>query len=198
VGDPVLRIHAFLPRSYANGPGARAVVWVQGCSLGCPGCFNPATHPFRGGGRMLPVELLKRVVALGDCVEGITLTGGEPLQQRRGVSTFLQRLRAETSLSVVLFTGYTWEEAARMEAGAPSQGRSGVGGARVLPYVDVLIAGRYDASQRVARSLVGSANQTVHYLTDRYSPADLEAVPPAEAIITSAGELVLSGVNPLT
>ena len=39
-----LRLHAFLPRSRANGPGWRSVVWVQGCSLGCPGCFNPQTH----------------------------------------------------------------------------------------------------------------------------------------------------------
>ena len=39
-----LRLHGFLPRSRANGPGWRSVVWVQGCSLGCPGCFNPQTH----------------------------------------------------------------------------------------------------------------------------------------------------------
>ncbi len=39
-----LRLHAFLPRSRANGPGWRSVVWVQGCSLGCAGCFNPQTH----------------------------------------------------------------------------------------------------------------------------------------------------------
>jgi pyruvate-formate lyase-activating enzyme len=23
----------------------RYVIWTQGCSLGCPGCFNPETHP---------------------------------------------------------------------------------------------------------------------------------------------------------
>ncbi|MCU0780030.1 MAG: radical SAM protein [Akkermansiaceae bacterium] len=43
-----LRLHAFLPRSRANGPGWRSVVWVQGCSLGCPGCFNPQTHDWEG------------------------------------------------------------------------------------------------------------------------------------------------------
>ena len=40
-------IHAIEPRSRANGPGARFVVWLQGCTLGCPGCFNPATHARR-------------------------------------------------------------------------------------------------------------------------------------------------------
>jgi pyruvate-formate lyase-activating enzyme len=39
-------IHSMLPRSTVNGPGARAVVWLQGCDLRCPGCFNPATHAF--------------------------------------------------------------------------------------------------------------------------------------------------------
>ena len=44
-----VRVHATEPRSRANGPGARFVVWMQGCTLGCPGCFNPATHDARGG-----------------------------------------------------------------------------------------------------------------------------------------------------
>ena len=43
------RIHAFEPRSRANGPGARFVVWFQGCTLGCPGCFNPHLWAARGG-----------------------------------------------------------------------------------------------------------------------------------------------------
>jgi anaerobic ribonucleoside-triphosphate reductase activating protein len=37
-------IHGIIPMSQANGPGERFTVWTQGCSRGCPGCFNPATH----------------------------------------------------------------------------------------------------------------------------------------------------------
>ena len=43
-----VRIHAVDPRSRANGPGVRFVVWLQGCTLGCPGCFNPATYAESG------------------------------------------------------------------------------------------------------------------------------------------------------
>jgi len=50
-----LRLHAFLPRSRANGPGWRSVVWVQGCSLGCPGCFNPQTHDRAEAGEVAEV-----------------------------------------------------------------------------------------------------------------------------------------------
>ena len=60
----ILRLHQFLPASRANGPGLRAVLWVQGCSLGCPGCFNPQTHPFNEG-QPVPVEnLVSQIVAL--------------------------------------------------------------------------------------------------------------------------------------
>src|SRR5262249_36419180 len=31
------------------GPGTRAVLWVQGCPLRCPGCVAPETLPFAGG-----------------------------------------------------------------------------------------------------------------------------------------------------
>ena len=41
-------IHGFIAHSRVNGPGVRAVVYFQGCNLGCDGCWNPATHTFTG------------------------------------------------------------------------------------------------------------------------------------------------------
>lgn len=32
--------HASIPASRANGPGLRAVVFFQGCTLGCPAADN--------------------------------------------------------------------------------------------------------------------------------------------------------------
>lgn len=40
-------LHAFVPASRANGPGLRAVIYFQGCSLNCAGCWNPTSHKFR-------------------------------------------------------------------------------------------------------------------------------------------------------
>jgi anaerobic ribonucleoside-triphosphate reductase activating protein len=68
---------------------------------------------------------------------------------------------------------------------------------RLLACIDVLIAGRYDASQRLARHLQGSANKTIHFLTDRYNMSDLQAIPPAEVLITDTGEILLSGIDPV-
>src|SRR6266849_909348 len=44
-------IHGFIAHSRVNGPGVRAVVYFQGCNLGCASCWNPATHAFTGPSR---------------------------------------------------------------------------------------------------------------------------------------------------
>ena len=41
-------LHVLIPASRANGPGSRAVLFFQGCSIGCPKCWNPSTHQFLG------------------------------------------------------------------------------------------------------------------------------------------------------
>lgn len=181
-----LRLHHFLPSSRANGPGNRAVLWVQGCSLGCPGCFNLPTHTFTGGEEVFVAELSQRLISLGARIEGITISGGEPLQQRIPLLALLRQIRQASNLSVLLLSGFTWSEIQQMP-----------GTALLLAHVDVLLAGRYDATQHLARDLRGSANKTVHFLTDRYTPADLAAVPPAEVVITPEGDLLLSGIEPL-
>lgn len=181
-----LKIHAFLPLSLANGPGPRAVIWVQGCTLRCPGCFNPETHSSHGGEWLSIDDLTRRIISLGTRVEGITLTGGEPLQQFEGTLTLLWAVRQQTKLSSILFTGYTWDEVRGMPRSP-----------ELLQCVDVLITGRYRASERLAMGLRGSANKRIHFLTSRYTGVDIDAVPPAEVIVTSSGEVLLTGVDPV-
>jgi anaerobic ribonucleoside-triphosphate reductase activating protein len=181
-----LRIHYFLPHSRANGPGVRAVVWVQGCTLGCPGCFNPQTHSSKNGEWMAVEALSAKIQSLGDAIEGITVSGGEPFQQAGALLNLLQRIRAETTLSIIVFTGFTWEETLRLPQAAA-----------LLDCIDVLIAGRYNASQRLAHGLLGSINKTAYFLSPRYSMPDLQTVPEAEILITSEGELLNSGIQPV-
>lgn len=180
---PGLRIHAFLPRSRANGPGWRSVVWVQGCSLGCTGCFNPLTHA-REGGEWIAIEaLMGRIRAAG--TEGLTISGGEPLQQAEAVVALLEAARG-IGLSTLVFTGFAWAEIQRL----PLAGR-------LLAAADVIVAGRYVAEQRVASGLRGSENKTVHLLTPRHTLAEIEAVPEAEVVISRDGSVVFSGIGPV-
>ncbi|RPJ42202.1 MAG: 4Fe-4S cluster-binding domain-containing protein, partial [Chloroflexi bacterium] len=122
----------------------------------------------------------------GAHLEGLTISGGEPLHQRHALARLLEQVRVKTDLSILVFTGYDWSELQRLK-----------GIDRFLVNVDVLIAGRYDYSRRVALGLIGSANKTTHFLTERYTSKDLEAVPQAEIILSPDGEVILSGIDPL-
>jgi len=182
-----LRLHAFEPRSRANGPGARFVVWFQGCTLGCPGCFNPTTHDAGGGRAATLAELiaeLTRAAAAGG-IEGLSLSGGEPLQQPDAARALLDAARA-LGLSTLAFSGYTIDEI-----------RALPGGPDVLARLDVLIDGRYVARDRLASGLRGSANQRIQLLTARYTRADVETTPVAEIRIGPTGDVILTGVDPL-
>jgi len=189
-GSPVARIHAVEPRSRANGPGVRFVVWFQGCTLGCPGCFNPATHAAEPGGGMppgTPIDELAAAMAASRATgaTGLSLSGGEPLQQPAAARALLEAARA-LGMSTLAFSGYTLEEI----RGLP-------GGPDVLAQLDVLIDGRYVAGERLATGLRGSANQRIQLLTDRHSLAEVLATPVAEIRIGPGGEVILTGVNPL-
>jgi len=77
------------------------VVWVQGCTLSCPGCFNPATHS-RTGGEVVTVDALFECIVAAPDIEGVSISGGEPLQQCGPLAALLRRLRRETGLSALL------------------------------------------------------------------------------------------------
>ncbi len=96
----------------------------------------------------------------------------------------LRRL-ADSPLSRLVFSGYSLPEIDRSPLG-PS----------ILRHIDVLIAGRYVASQHVSHSLLGSANQQVHLLTNRYALADLANIPRRELILHPDGTMTATGLSP--
>lgn len=179
-----LRVHDVEPRSRANGPGVRFVVWFQGCDLGCAGCFNPGTHGPRAG-RATTIAELEAQLAATPGVEGVTLSGGEPMQQPEAALAWLEVARAR-GLSTLMFSGYALDELRALPHGPD-----------VLARLDVLIDGRYVARERLGEGLRGSANQRIRLLSPRYTLADVEATPVAEIRIGPTGELVLTGVSPL-
>jgi anaerobic ribonucleoside-triphosphate reductase activating protein len=107
------------------------------------------------------------------------------MEQAAGLLDLLGAVRSETELSVVLFSGFTLDQI-RLHRLGPE----------ILSHIDVLIAGPYDASQPLKRSMLGSANQRVHLLSDRYTAADIERVPAAEALVAVDGTVTISGISP--
>lgn len=181
---PRWRIHAVLPRSRANGPGTRFTIWSQGCSLGCPGCFNPGTHDAGVSGQERDVsDLVDAALAERPAIEGVTVTGGEPLQQPGAVAAFCRQIRARSGLGIIVLTGF-----ARREIEADPLRLEAVAAA------DLVVAGRYLARRHVAAGLRGSANKECWARTTRYGPADLAAVPELEIAVGTDGSLIVTGM----
>ena len=180
-----LHVHGRLARSSANGPGVRSVVWTQGCTLRCPGCFNPQTHA--PAGEPTPVDELV-VWACGNDVDGVTISGGEPLQQPTAVVPFARGCRA-AGLSVILFTGFSWRYLALREPQLVSA---------LAECVDVVLAGRYVRAQHLGSGLRGSANKTIELLSSRYRADEIDSTPSAEVVIRPDGSRALTGIDPLT
>jgi anaerobic ribonucleoside-triphosphate reductase activating protein len=162
--DIVLQVAQIVPCTEAEGPGRRLALWFQGCPLRCPGCCNPEMLPFAGGQRLTLTEVLGQInAALVQGVEGITLLGGEPLAHAAGAAALARAVR-RSNLSVMVFTGWTLEEARALPD--PSV-------AELLAHVDILVDGPYVRElPETRRRWIGSSNQRIHFLTDRYRADD--------------------------
>ena len=156
-----LTVGARVPVTRVEGPGARYALWVQGCSIRCPGCCNPHLFEAAEGEGLALDALLAEIEAAHPSIEGLTVLGGEPFDQPTAVARLAEGTR-DLGLSVMVFTGYTLEE-------LRARPHAGVGA--LLEATDVLVDGRYEAARpERRRRWVGSENQRFHYLTDRYSP----------------------------
>jgi anaerobic ribonucleoside-triphosphate reductase activating protein len=163
--DPILNVAQIVPATEAEGPGRRFALWFQGCPLRCPGCCNPEMLPFAGG---TPMPLSDIVAQLRDAkeqhaIEGVTLLGGEPFAHAPVAALFAQAAH-DLDLTVMIFTGYSLDEL--RENTDPSIHL-------LLAESDVLIDGPYERElPESKRRWIGSANQGVHFLSERCSPDD--------------------------
>src|SRR5262245_7969082 len=162
--EPALQIAQFVPCTEAEGPGKRFAIWFQGCPLRCPGCCNPEFIPFEGGETWTLADLLGEIDrAQAEGIEGITLLGGEPLAHA-AASAALAKAAWQRSLTVLVFSGYTIEEARALPDPAVSE---------LLGHTDILVDGPYVRElPDTQRRWIGSTNQRIHFLTDRYRADD--------------------------
>ena len=92
------RIHSFQSLGTVDGPGVRAVVFMQGCPLRCACCHNPDTWDL-GGGKLVSAEeifrKIQRLRAYFGKDGGVTVSGGEPLLQADFVAELFRLCRAD-------------------------------------------------------------------------------------------------------
>ncbi len=148
-----LRIAGTVNDSIVDGPGIRFTVFTQGCPHHCEGCHNPQTHDFNGGSEADTDEIISKFLS-NPLLDGITLSGGEPMCQAKALVPIAKAAK-EHGLNVITYTGYTYEQLI--------EGANDTNGWReLLEYVDFLIDGRFELSQRsLELHFKGSKNQRV-------------------------------------
>ena len=186
IPEMILQVAQIVPCTEAEGPGRRFALWFQGCPLRCPGCCNPEFIPFAGGEALSLTDVVKRLdAARADGVEGITLLGGEPLAHAAGAAALATATR-ERDLTVMIFSGFTIEEA---------RGKNDPDVNAVLALTDILVDGPYVRElPDTARRWIGSTNQRIHFLTDRYRADDpCWREPNTLEIRVRGGEVMVNG-----
>ena len=149
-----LNIMGYVNDSEVNGPGNRAVVWLQGCQRECDGCFNPSSWSFEIN-ELITVDNLVKKILSNPKNTGVTFSGGEPFWQAPALTQVAKKVKA-AGLNVMSFTGFTLERLQSEYAPACSQ--------ELINELDILIDGAFvpDLAVNDPHSLVSSSNQTVH------------------------------------
>ncbi|NLY85122.1 MAG: anaerobic ribonucleoside-triphosphate reductase activating protein [Tissierellia bacterium] len=144
-----LRVAGIIEESIVDGPGIRLVVFTQGCKHNCIGCHNPETHSFTGG-KLIDIDSIVHMVKSNPLLDGITLSGGEPFEQVKECAILAKKVK-ELGLSVVTYTGYTFEEILKDRNLR-----------ELLIYTDILIDGKFDIRKKsLILKFRGSTNQRI-------------------------------------
>ncbi|MDY7023886.1 MAG: 4Fe-4S single cluster domain-containing protein [Cyanobacteriota bacterium] len=140
------------------GPYKRAVIWVQGCPFACSGCIVPESWDETGGEVLTITELADWVLAQPE-IEGITVSGGEPMLQAEALVNLIDSVRQVRDLGIICYTGYQWSHLQQHRTIAQTS---------LLDRIDLLIDGTYIESLHDDLLWRGSSNQRLLMLTPRY------------------------------
>ena len=178
------------------GHGRRVGIWLQGCSIACPGCVSKDTWPFDERKRTTVSAVMEWVRSHAHAdVDGVTISGGEPFEQPlalhaliKAIRTWFEVLRANERIAkdrdILCYSGLPW----RKIRGQYEE---------ILLNLDAVIPEPYVANLPVC-NLRGSSNQNIHCLTllgkARYGDLKSKVCRSLQVDIDEAGGLVLIGI----
>lgn len=154
-----VKIHNIVLHTKVLGPETRTAIWFQGCNKNCKGCMSQSTRDINGGKTVDINRLCESFINLDD-IEGITLSGGEVFLQIDALYELLKTVRNKSKLGVIIYTGFYIKELKEMNNPKVDEILNGL--------ADIIIDGPYIDELNDGKSLKGSSNQTVNYITDRY------------------------------
>lgn len=140
--------------SVVDGDGVRVVVFFAGCNHHCKGCHNPESHRFDIG-RPFSDEIQTQIIEYireTPYINGVTLSGGDPMYSAKDIYSFVKRLREEIpDTTIWVYSGFTFEEIMQSDTMR-----------RLLLLCDVLVDGPFVIEQRdITLNYRGSRNQRI-------------------------------------
>ena len=96
----MLNIYKIAYNNLIYGPGKRTVIWFRGCSIRCKDCINSYLWERKTESDMSVDNAILKIKN-----EGITLLGGEPLDQE-DLEVFIDELK-KNNKNIIMFTGYS-------------------------------------------------------------------------------------------
>lgn len=141
----------FIHGSLVNGEGIRTVIFFSGCDKNCKGCHNKDLQDFNAGIIRHVDDIINEILEEIDMIDGVTLSGGDPMCQRSGLFELCKGLK-EHNINVWVYTGETYDE---------------LRGTHILKYIDVLVDGKFEESLKSEKiKYRGSSNQNIIYLNE--------------------------------
>ena len=105
--DGLLYYHKIVRDSLTDGPGPRTVLFMQGCTVRCPGCQNRHLWERTGATIESPHGVAQRLLETG---QDITISGGEPTDQGFALFALVGELiRSPRKMHITIYTGRTLE-----------------------------------------------------------------------------------------
>ena len=153
-----------------NGNGCRVTLWFAGCGHHCEGCQNQHTWNYEQGVLLSNDDVKMKIFTEvdHDYIQGVTLSGGDPLMQTDDSLEELKKFIIEfkglyPSKDIWIYSGYTFEEI----CASPKK-------KEILELCDVLVDGPYICSlNNDDLPFRGSENQRIIYLKDALENAHL-------------------------
>jgi anaerobic ribonucleoside-triphosphate reductase activating protein len=173
-----MRVSQVVHNSRIYGPGQRTVIWTQGCSIRCTGCWNDKLWDFSGGDIMSAEQLVHSTIENNDV--GLTILGGEPLDQAEETLRLIEHCHSK-GLDIMVYTGYEMDELKESKL-------------KCVETADIVIIGRYVDSLRSEELLWrGSTNQKIIWNSTIPPEIDLSERRQTEIHFDSKGKVKILG-----
>lgn len=146
----------------ANGEGVRVTLFVSGCKIHCPGCFNSCTWDFDYGNPFTPEVQEEIIQSLKpEYITGLTVLGGEPfeLENQKELVKFLSLVKGTyPEKTIWCYTGYIYDVDL-----LPADGKRHCDVTEeMLSYIDVLVDGPFMQDLKdITLKFRGSRNQRI-------------------------------------